>query len=153
VLEKNAWEGIKMSGTIVKTPWHLWVVGGLSLLWNGFGCFDFTMTATHNTAYLASYPQEMLDYWFDMPVWSWVLWAIGVFGGLLGSVALLMRKRLAVGLFLASLLAATVSMVMGYFDKNAPRMEGAELFPLIIIGIAVLLVAYARWLSRRDVLR
>jgi hypothetical protein len=58
-----------------------------------------------------------------------------------------------VGLFLASLLAATVSMVMGYFDKNAPRMEGTELFPLIIIGIAVLLVVYARWLSRRDVLR
>jgi hypothetical protein len=32
-------------------------------------------------------------------------------------------------------------------------MEGAELFPLIIIGIAVFLVVYARWLSRRDVLR
>ena len=137
---------------MTRTPWHLWVVGGISALWNAFGCFDFTMTATHNADYLASYPQEMLDYWFDMPVWSWGLWAIGVFGGLLGSVALLMRKRMAVGLFLASLLAAAVSMVMGYFDKNAPRMEGAELFPVIIIAIALLLVIYARWLSRRDVL-
>lgn len=28
-----------------KAPWHLWFVGVLSVLWNGFGCFDFTATA------------------------------------------------------------------------------------------------------------
>ncbi|MFT5774635.1 hypothetical protein [Hyphomonas sp.] len=44
------------------TPWHLWVMGVLSLLWNSFGCFGFTMTATRNESYLSSYPTEMLDY-------------------------------------------------------------------------------------------
>ena len=58
-----------MTGTITKTPWHLWVVGGISALWNAFGCLDFTMTATRNEAYLEPYPQEMLDYWLNMPVW------------------------------------------------------------------------------------
>ena len=142
-----------MSATDTKAPWHLWVVGGLSLLWNGFGCFDFTMTATQNAAYLQSYPQEMLDYWKNMPLWVWGLWAIGVFGGLAGSVALLLRKGIAFGLFLASFLAAATSMVFGYLDKNAPQMEGTGAISLIILGIALMLALYARWLSRRDVLR
>ena len=28
----------------MKTPWHLWVVGVVSLLWNGFGGYDFIMS-------------------------------------------------------------------------------------------------------------
>ena len=27
-----------------KTPWHLWAVGGLTLLWNAVGIFSYTMT-------------------------------------------------------------------------------------------------------------
>jgi len=142
-----------MSDTTIKAPWHLWVVGGLSLLWNAFGCFDFTMTATRNAAYLKPYPQEMLDYWFAMPAWMWIIWAIGVFGGLAGSIALLVRKALAKSLFLASFLAATVSMGLGYFDKDAPRMEGTQFMPFVILGVAFLLVVYARSMTRSGVLR
>ncbi len=137
----------------VRTPWHLWLVGALSLLWNGFGSFDFTMTATRNEAYLKPYPQEMLDYWLHMPAWVWIIWAIGVFGGLLGSVALLVRRKLAIPLFSASFLAAAASMAFGTFDENAPKMEGAEFFPFFILGIAAGLLAYAVWQSRRHVLR
>jgi len=32
------------------TPWHLWLVGGLLALWNAFGSFDFTATATGTAA-------------------------------------------------------------------------------------------------------
>ena len=142
-----------MSGSIRKVPWHLWVVGGLSTLWNAFGCFDFTMTATRNEAYLKPYPQEMLDYWLNMPAWMWILWAIGVFGGLAGSLALLMRRRFAVALFLASFLAAAVSMAMGYFDKDAPHMEGTQVMPFVILGVAFLLIVYARAMVRSEVLR
>jgi len=139
--------------TGVKTPWHLWLVGGLSLLWNGFGCVDFTMTATRNAAYLEPYPQEMLDYWLNMPTWMWADWAVGVFGGLLGSIALLLRRKLAVPLFAASFIAASISMSFGFLDENAPRMEGAGLMSGIIIVIALLLAVYAWRMSRRDVLR
>lgn len=142
-----------MSGTISKTPWHLWVVGGLSLLWNAFGCFDFTMTATNNAAYLEPYPQELRDYWLNMPVWTWIVWAIGVFGSLLGSIALLLRRKIAYPLFAASFLAALISMGRSLIDKNAPTMEGQMIASTAILVIIILLVVYARWLSRRDVLR
>ena len=137
----------------LKSPWHLWLVGVLSLVWNGFGCVDFAMTATQNAAYLSSYPEEMLAYWLSMPWYIWALWAIGVFGGLAGSIALLMRRKMAVWLFGASFLAAFISNLFGALDKNAPRMEGAAMFGMIIILIALGLVLYAGWMSRRGILR
>ena len=142
-----------MSGSIIKAPWHLWVVGGLSLLWNAFGCYDFTMTATNNAAYLARYPQELRDYWVDMPVWVMAIWAIGVFGSLLGSIALLLRRKFAYPLFVASFLAALISMGRNTIDKDAPTMEGQMVASLVILVIIALLALYARWLSRREVLR
>jgi hypothetical protein len=142
-----------MSSGRTQTPWHLWAVGGLSLLWNAFGCYDFTMTATNNAAYLEPYPQELRDYWLNMPTWTWIIWAIGVFGGLLGSLALLLRLKLAYPLFAASFLGALVSMGRSYLDKDAPTVEGMAVMSLVILVIALILALYARWLSRREVLR
>lgn len=136
-----------------RAGWHLWAVGILGVLWNGFGCFDFTMTVTRNEGYLASFPQEMLTYLFAMPWWVLALWAVGVFGSLLGSIALLMKKALAVPLFAASLLAAIISNIIGMMDADAPKMEGTEFIPVIIIALAVAFLAYALWQSRRGVLR
>ncbi|MBK8199922.1 MAG: hypothetical protein IPK75_16370 [Acidobacteria bacterium] len=136
-----------------KPGWHFWPVGILGSLWNAFGCFDFTMTATRNEAYLKPYPPELLQYWFNMPWWTWGIWAVGVFGGLAGTAALLMRKSAAVTLLAASFLAALFSMIIGATATDAPKMEGAEIMPLVIIGIAFLLLAYAYWQNRRGVLR
>ena len=136
-----------------KAGWHLWLVGILAVLWNGFGCFDFTMTATRNAGYLEPYPKEMLDYWFAMPWWIWAIWALGVFGGLFGAIALLLRSAWAVKLFAVSLIAATISLVVSSMASDAPKMEGAEFFPFIIIGIALVQLVYAYWQMKRGVLR
>ena len=32
-----------------RTPAHLWIVGILSLLWNGFGAYDYLMTRMRKT--------------------------------------------------------------------------------------------------------
>jgi hypothetical protein len=37
-----------------KTPWHLWAVGVLGVLWNGFGATDYFMTKTQGDAYMQS---------------------------------------------------------------------------------------------------
>ncbi len=33
------------------TPWHLWAIGGLSLLWNAFGTYDYVMSHWKGDAY------------------------------------------------------------------------------------------------------
>ena len=41
-----------MTDMTVKTPWHLWAVGVISLLWNGYGGYDFIMTTTQGETYM-----------------------------------------------------------------------------------------------------
>lgn len=138
--------------TKASTPWHVWAVGALATAWNGFGAFDFTASATRFAPYMSNFPQEMLDYLYAQPLWTWIAWACGVWGGLIGSVLLLMRNKFAVPAFGVSLLGAGVSMGASYF--NAPPELGSNaIMTAIIIGIAVALFGYALWLSRRGLLR
>ena len=70
----------------MRTPWHVWVIGILALVWNSGGAFDYWMTQTNNENYLSmlTEPQRaMLD---ARPVWFDVSWAIGVWGSVLGSL-------------------------------------------------------------------
>ena len=75
----------------VKTPWHLWLVGVLSLLWNGFGAFDFIQTTTRGEAYMREmgFGPEMIAYYNAMPSWMYGPWTHGVRGAVSGSNLLL----------------------------------------------------------------
>ncbi|RZJ03058.1 MAG: hypothetical protein EON89_13005 [Brevundimonas sp.] len=143
----------------VKTPWHLWVVGVISLLWNAFGGYDFVMSATQGETYwrAAGMDQAMIDYYNAMPAWMYAPWIIGVWGAVLGSLLLLLRNKLAVPVFALSLLGAVVSLVYQKFIDPAPPPPPA-LAPMaymsyVIVVIAFLLFWYAMTMRKKGVLR
>lgn len=136
-----------------KAPWHLWLVGGLATLWNGFGAFDFTATFSRFEAWTSNVPQPMLDYIYALPPWMWIAWALGVWGGFIGSVLLLMRNKLAAWAFALSLLGAAGSNVMNLIDPPPAELGGNAVLTIMIIAIAAALLGYAFWLSRRGILR
>jgi len=142
-------------------PVHLWIVGLLSLLWSGFGCYDYMMTRMRNTDYLAGMmpevdPQATLA-WIDaFPAWAQFGWGLGVWLGLLGSALLLTRSRYAVHAFALSLIGAVLGL--GYQIAMAPPLAGAEgpmyaIMPWVIIGVALALFLYARAQRSSGVLR
>jgi hypothetical protein len=144
-----------------RAPAHHWIVGILSLLWNGFGAFDYTMTRMRNTDYLASAmpgvdPNATLA-WIDaFPIYAQIGWALGVWLGLLGSVLLLLRSRWAVWSYGLSLVGAVLGL--GYQVALAPPLAGAEgamftLMPYVIILVALGLFLYARAMERKGLLR
>ena len=138
------------------TPMHLWVVGILSLFWNCFGALDYTMTNIHNAAYLAKVPAEMIAYVGSVPAWFTVFWALGVWGALAGSVLLLMRNRLAVPVFAASLLGLAVTTLYQHVINPAPaEMRDGMMFGITVLiwAIAIALLLYARTMARQGVLR
>ena len=112
-----------------RVPMHLWIVGGLSLIWNAFGCYDYLMTRMRNTEYLAGMmpdvdPNAMLAWVDAFPIWAQAGWGLGVWMGLLGSVLLLMRSRYAVHAFGLSLVGAILGL--GYQMVAATPLPGAE---------------------------
>lgn len=138
----------------VRAPVHLWIIGVLSLLWGLVGAWDYLMTMTRNEAYMAQFTEEQLEFFYGFPAWLVAFWAIAVWGGVLGSLLLLLRRRLAVGVFVASFLAMLVTMVQNYGFADGVEISGAGgvIFSIVIFLAALALVFYARAMSRRGVL-
>ena len=100
-----------------RAPVHLWIVGGLALLWSAFGCYDYVMTRMRNTDYLAAMmptidPNAALAWIDGFPIWVQAGWALGVWGGLVGAILLLARRRWAVPLFAASLVGVSAALAI-----------------------------------------
>lgn len=141
----------------IKTPWHLWLVGGVSLLWNAGGAFDFVMTQTRNQDYLAAFTPEQINYFTNFPAWVNATWAIAVFGAVLGSIMLLLRKGWAERLFWLSLVTFVLTGLHIYVlsEVSAIEMMGmfGAIFSLAIFVVTVALGFYARWMRHRGILR
>ena len=138
-----------------RTPWHLWVVGILAVLWNAMGAFDYLMTETRNEGYMSKFTPEQLEYFYGFPAWAVAFWAIAVWGGVLGAILLLLRKKLAAGVFLVSFLAMVVTTIYNYGLSDGMEVmgdPGALAFSAVIFVVALLLYLYARAMRNRGVL-
>lgn len=141
----------------VKTPWHLWVVGVLGVLWNAYGCFDFTMTQLQGDAYLRGYDmtEAQIAYFHAMPAWTHVTWAVGVWGGMLGAVLLLLRRKWALHAFVLSFLGFIGGLIYSYGMSNAAEVMGETVWIMnLVIGAGcVFFIGYAGFATKRGVLR
>lgn len=138
------------------TPKHLWIIGAIATLWSAMGGLDYIMTQTRNQDYMSQFTTEQLAFFYDLPVWVVSCWAIAVWGGLLGSILLLLRKKLAVWVLLVSLVAMVLTTIHNYFISNGLEVMGdgpSLAFSAAIFTISVILYLYARTMAQRGVLR
>lgn len=135
-----------------KAPVHLWIVGLLGTVWNGFGCYDYMMTRLRNLEYFQamapdSDPEAMLAWVEGFPIYAQFGWGLGVWMGLAGSILLLMRHRWAVPALGLSLLGALLGLgyqILAAPPPPPPMDAGAMAFmPWVIILIAAALFYYA----------
>lgn len=139
----------------VRTPWHLWVVGVVAVLWDAMGAFDYLMTQSENEAYMGQFTPEQLEFFYGFPVWVVAFWAIAVWGGVLGSILLLLRKKLAVGVLLVSFLSMVVNTIHNFLLSNGLEVMGEPaslVFSVLIFVFALFLYLYARAMRNRGVL-
>ena len=138
-----------------RAPRHLWVVGALAVLWNAMGVFDYSMTQSRNAAYMASFTPEQLAFFYGMPRLVVSAWAVGVFGGFAGSLLLLLRRRLAVGLLLASVLGVVTTTFHNYGLADGMTVAGdvsSLILTAVICVVALGLFLYASVMRARGVL-
>lgn len=140
-----------------KVPVHLWIVGGVSLLWNSFGCYDYLMTKLDPAGYMGGMglSAQAIAYTTQLPAWLTAFWALGVWGSLAGSVLLLLRSRSAVWAFALSLVGLAVSQGWQFAATLPPEMKTTAMWAMTatIWIVLVLLLLYAFVQERRGVLR
>jgi len=141
---------------IQRTPKHLWIVGVIALLWNAMGAMDYLMTQTKNEAYMGQFTPEQLAFFYGFPTWVVATWAIAVWAGVLGAVLLLLRKRLAVPVFLASLVAMVITTIHNYVLADGWEVMGGDAmalgFTVLIFVVAIALYMYARAMEKQGTL-
>ena len=146
-----------MTETTIKTPWHLWLVGVVAVLFNAIGVFDFVMSMTQGAKYMADAgmtPAQIAHYQ-EMPAWMTVDWAIGVWGALLGSVLILLRNKLAWPVLAVSLAAFLLSLVYTYVLTDGGKIMGPQMaiMSAVIAGLLAFFIWYSWLMTRRGVLK
>ncbi len=119
------------------------------------GAYDYLMTQTQNEAYMSNFSPEQLEYFYGFPTWLVAFWALAVWGGVLGAVLLVLRKKLAAGVLLVSFLSMVVTTIYNFGLSNGFEAMGGEfelVFSALIFVFALLLYLYAKAMKNRGVL-
>jgi hypothetical protein len=139
-----------------RTPWHLWVVGVLALVYNAAACYSHVQTLRQDASYFAGtgVTPELAAYFAALPYWYIVMWTIGAWGGLVASVGLLLHKSWSVQWFIASQLGFIVNSVATLLNPKAQEVLGSvgQIWSIATIVIGILVVLYSMAMKRRGVL-
>jgi hypothetical protein len=115
------------------------------------------MSLAQGAAYQASagMTPEQIAHYQQMPSWMMVVWAVGVFGAFLASILLLLRRKLALPVFILSLAAFVVSLLYTYVLTNGGAVMGPQMAiaSAVIAGLLVFFSWYSRLMTLRGVLR
>lgn len=139
-----------------RAPLHLWIVGVLGLLWNGFGAFDYLMSKLQGATYFRQMgmTDAQIAYMNSYPLWMTAVWAVGVWSAVLGTVLLLIRNRAAAPVFLLSLAAFLASLIYTYMLSDGAAVMGeAGYMQLVVLAGCLFFAWYSRAMARKGVLR
>jgi hypothetical protein len=89
-------------------------------------------------------PEADQAYYANVPAWVTAAFAIAVFSGFLGSMALVLKKKMAKLLFIVSFIAVVIQITYNLLIQDFVELTGARtVLPLITLVIAAFLVWFA----------
>ena len=110
-----------------KPHYTFWVVAAAGLLWNLAGCMNYIMqTNPDSVAQMPEVYQLIIN---NRPAWATGSFAVAVFAGTVGCILLLLRRLVAVYLFVLSLL--------GIIGTAAFTMMVSGVVPIMILTLLI----------------
>jgi len=110
-----------------------WIIGVVALLWNLAGVSQFFAQAMNAETWRANFTPELLEIMDNLPLWYIVVFAVAVFASTLASVMLLVRRKLAVPLYLVGLIAVIIQSSFNLFVNEAKQYYGAVEITMTIL--------------------
>ncbi|MGG5486036.1 hypothetical protein [Gaetbulibacter sp. NE] len=131
--------------TRTKPPIWFWIISVIALIWNLMGVMAYLGQAYMSDADLSALPEAEQALYTNVPAWATAAFAIGVFGGALGCLLLLLRKKWAKSLFIISLIGVLIQTSYNLFVSDALDVYGTKglIMPIIILIIALYLIMFS----------
>ncbi len=141
-----------MENQSVKVPKWFWVVAIISLLWNLMGVTTFFQYLFMSDEALSALSVAEQDLFNSYPIWIEIAFAIAVFGGTIGSIGLLIRKKWAKPAFVVSLIGIIPQMTHNLFMTNAWEVQGpgSAVMPVLVVIIGVFLFWFTAFAGRKN---
>ena len=137
--------------TISNVPKWFLGVAIAALIWNLLGVFAYLgqMYLMSNPEMLAELSVDEQNLYKDTPIWATIGFTLAVWGGALGSLLLILKKKAAKPVLIVSLAGILVQMYHSFFISNNFEVygPGAAVMPVMIIIFGIGLV----WLSDKSV--
>ena len=135
-----------------RVPWHLWVIGSLSLLWNASGAYTIMMAQS-------GAPMDMdaneIAYYAAQAPWFVAVVDMVLISATLAAIELLLRRRWAVHLYGLSLAGIAVTAAWDIAQGTALLLQdqGWLILEAVTTCLAALQLWYAWAMRNRGVLR
>lgn len=128
-------------------PKWFWVISILALLWYLMDMSAYVMRTFMLQDMIINMPEEQQRLYITMPSWVNAVFAAEVFGGLFGSLCLLLKRRFALTLYCISIVGVLLQTTYLYFLSDAIQVMGtaAIIMPLIAIMIGVGMIAFSKY--------
>lgn len=134
-----------MTTTSDKPATWFWVVSAIALLWNLMGVMAYLQQVTMSPEALQALPENERLLFETVPTWATGAFSLAVWGGALGCILLLLRKKLATPVLMVSLAGVLVQMYHSFFMSNSIEVygPGGMVMPIMVVAIGFSLI----WLS------
>ncbi|MBC3764437.1 hypothetical protein [Neptunicella marina] len=122
------------------------LVASIALVWNLLGLMSFVAHLMTSTEMLdATMPANEAALFKDYPMWATWSFGLAVISGSLGALALLLKKRLSLILFMLSFIAVIAQNYHAFVlvDSYAVYGAGSLTMPVLVLVIG----GYLIWLS------
>ncbi|PIB37782.1 hypothetical protein [Maribacter sp. 4G9] len=138
--------------TKVKPPVWFWIVSVLALLWNLAGAMAYIGQAYMSDEVLATMSEAERNLFENQPAWVTGAFAIAVWGGTLGCIFLLLRKKWAKPVFIVSLLGLIGQLSYNYFLSGAfDTFEIVDMvMSVMILVISIALIVFSNKAIRKN---
>ncbi|QOW19502.1 hypothetical protein INQ41_12995 [Lysobacter ciconiae] len=134
-----------------KSPLWFKVVAVVALLWNLIGCLAFASDIRLTPEDIAKLPDAQQALYNSRPSWAVAGTAVAVIAGALGSLALLLGKKWALPVLIASLIGIVVQDCAMFILADGAALAGTT---AVVLQALVLLIAIALvLLSRKGIAR
>ena len=130
-------------------PKWLTATGIAALLWNALGCMAYLADVRTTPEELAALPLAQQQLLAARPAWAVAGSAIAVWAGLLGSLGLVLRRRWAFPLLVASLIGVLVQDYAMFVVARLVEVVG--IVPLVLQSLVLLIAVMLVLLARKGV--
>jgi len=137
--------------TISKAPKWFLGVAIAALVWNLLGVFAYLgqMYLISNPEMLSELPMDEQALYENTPMWATIGFTLAVWGGAIGSLLLLLKKRSSKMILMVSFIGILIQQFHSFFISNNFEVygPGAMAMPIMILIIGIALI----WLADKGI--